>query len=101
MIAYNTTFVVHPSCEQVFLDYLRAEYIPMLGQMPLNLSLKRVQAHEEEADSVSLALSFDTLDEESLIAFLSTTGKEAADHLTARFGESVLGFSTVMHHLSL
>lgn len=99
MILYNTTFVLAPSTETDFLSFMREVYIPALEADTLVRTprLHRVIPQDKEANALSFALHFYAEGESHLQDILSNTGLRIADLLVKRFGEQVLGFSTIMH----
>lgn len=103
MIIYNTTFVMSPELEAAFLAFVRQEYIPCLlrGEVLHTPRLSRIISAEEGVDSVSIALSFDAPSEEILMGYMLSEGQEAPRKLIERFGESVVGFTTLMEQLAV
>lgn len=99
MVLYNTTFILAPSREASFLDFMRSVYLPALqhhGSVS-ELRLHRIQPREEGEDSLSFALHFYTPSEFHLQELLSDLGLTLAQRLVDTFGEEVVGFTTIMH----
>jgi len=101
MILYNTTFVLAPSTEIDFLSFMREVYIPALKADALvhTPRLHRITTQDKDANALSFALHFYAEGEPHLQDILSNTGLRLADLLVKRFGEQVLGFSTIMHEV--
>lgn len=103
MILYNTTFVMAPLSEGAFLEFMQEVYLPALAQDELikegSLRLHHIRQQGEEVDSISYALHFYTPTEYHLQDVLSNTGLRLAEALVARFGEAVIGFSTIMEEV--
>lgn len=99
MVLYNTTFIFAPSRQSDFLDFMRTVYLPALQQHASvsELRLHRIQPREEDEESVSYALHYYTPSEFHLQELLSDLGLNLAQQLVDRFGEEVIGFSTIMH----
>lgn len=100
MILYNTTFVMGEPSERAFLEFMKEVYLPTLAQDGLveegSLRLHRILPQGEDVDGISYALHFYTPTEYHLQDVLSNTGLRLAEALVARFGEAVVGFSTIM-----
>ena len=100
MILYTTTSVIGEPSERAFLEFMKEVYLPTLAQDELveegSLRLHRILPQGEDVDGISYALHFYTPTEYHLQDVLSNTGLRLAEALVARFGEAVIGFSTIM-----
>lgn len=99
MILYNTTFILAPESKTAFLSFMCEVYLPALqaNELVQHPRLHRIVPHEERPETLSFALHFYAEGEVHLQDILSNTGLHLADQLTKRFGEAVVGFSTIMH----
>lgn len=103
MISYNTTFMMTPQLEEEFLSFVRQVYIPgILSQGVLrNAQLKRIHQHDNDVDALSLALSFEANSHAELLDYLQSEGNVYPEQMLAKFGERVVGFTTMMEHIEL
>lgn len=103
MVSYNTTFMMSPLLEEEFLTFVREVYIPgILSQGILhNPQLRRIYQHDSDSDALSLALSFDANNYDELLHYLQSIGHLYPEQMLSKFGDSVVGFSTIMEHLVL
>lgn len=103
MITYNTTFMMHPTTEGEFIAFMREVYVPgILAEGVLRSPrLKRIEQHNEDDDALSFALSFEVETAEQLSQYLSTSAHRMPTLLVERFGERVVGFTTLMHEVEL
>lgn len=102
-VSYNTTFVMPPQLEAEFLAFMREVYVPgILAQGVLSRpEMRRIVSHEEGVDALSIALSFIAESHEVLSDYLQQEGHVYPEQLLRRFGEQVLGFTTLMEHIEL
>jgi|SRR5574344_524121 hypothetical protein len=97
---YNTTFHIERSIWDESLAFLRQEYIPKAmadGKLQKPM-LSRVMRTDEN-EGVSVALQFHVADEETLSAWFDETGHELHHQLLRRFGNAMMGFSTLLEEL--
>lgn len=97
MIVYNTTFHIDKAREEEGLAYLRTCFIPqaVAGGSLLRPRLMRVM-HTDDAEGSSYSVQFHVADEATLEAWYRTAGVALHRQLAARFGEQMVGFSTLL-----
>jgi hypothetical protein len=97
---YNTTFHIERAIWDESLAFLRQEYIPKAmadGKLQKPM-LSRVMRTDEN-EGISVALQFHVADEETLSAWFDETGHELHHQLLRRFGNAMMGFSTLLEEL--
>lgn len=97
MIIYNTTFHVSDEVERMFLDYIRLQYVPMAtadGIMK-NPILTRVMGSAHDG-GMSYALQMQAESVKELQKWCLGTGKTLSARISTHFGNSVVGFTTMM-----
>lgn len=101
MVIYNTTYNVHESVLDRWLNILRLNLIPSMTDDGCTVtSLLRVDyAVEEGYCNYALQLQFP--DREALDLWVSETKPSYDADLRRLFGEKVLSFSTVMYPIAL
>ncbi len=102
MIIYNTTFHVSDEVERTFLDYIRLQYVPMAiadGTMN-NPVLTRVMGSTHDGGT-SYALQLQAESVKALQKWCLGTGKTLSARISTHFGNSVVGFTTMMDVLDL
>lgn len=99
MVLYNTTFILSSGREASFLNFMHEVYLPALQghSYVTGLRLHRIQPREEQEEALSFALHFYTPTEHHLQELLSDLGLDLAQRLVDRFGQDVVGFTTIMH----
>ncbi len=102
MIVYNTTFVVMNSVKDNFLAWVRTVYVPHATQSRKLVApmLTRIIGSVEEGTE-SYAVQFRAHSEESLQEWKEEIGNALISDMTRRFGQQVMGFSTVMDKLEI
>lgn len=102
MIIYNTTYHVADEVQAEFIAWLRSEYVPRATAERLLLvpQLTRIIGSERDGGA-SFALQFRAMSVNSLEIWHHNTGNELAKDLTRRFGNKVVGFSTLMEKLDV
>lgn len=103
MITYNTTFVLTPDLLEPFVEFLREEYVPLVlhGGILCSPTLKLVEVEDTSNEAISLALSFEVKDYDELNDYFVRQKDLHSSSLLKRFGESVLGFTTLLKHIPL
>ncbi len=101
MIVFNTTFVTNESTENELIDFLRGTYIPAIEEVKIlhNPSLRRILLTEQQ-DAISLALHLEATDMDSLDEYLYRYAAGHSQLVVSRFGERVMGFSTIMEEIA-
>ncbi len=101
MIIYNTTFSVDPSAVKEFVEWIKEAYLPMAlsdGRLS-NPQLMRIMAQQEGGVAYALQLQADSLG--TLQRWYQGTGKELTGQMTSRFGQRIVGFSTMMEKIEI
>ncbi len=103
MIVYNTTFVMELTTSQEFIAFLRTRYIPSILETGLlhEPRLVRVLSEAGEPEAVSLALQFVANSMLELEEYMASSGAKQGQMLIERFGERVVGFTTLMEQIDL
>ena len=101
MIIFNTTYHVENSVLNEFIEFLKSDFIPAAetGSEMTHARLVKILSHQEEG--TSLALQFDVAIPEKLDDWYEATGDALNEKLQSRFGQKVLGFSTLMEEIAL
>lgn len=102
MIIYNTTFLVMDAVRDDFLAWVRTVYVPRAtqGRMLVAPTLARVMGSAEDG-AESYALQFRAHSAESLQEWKEAIGEVLIADMTRRFGNAVMGFSTMMAKIEL
>ena len=102
MIVYNTTFIVMDSVKDSFLSWVRTVYVPHATQSRKLVTpmLTRIIGSAEDG-AESYAVQFRAHSEESLQEWKQEIGNALINDMTRRFGQQVMGFSTMMDKLEL
>ena len=97
MIIYNTTFHIEECIQQDFIDYIRQNVIPQATKSGLLTSprFSRIFGEHEE-QGFSYALEFATESISTLEKWNKTESAAVITPLIEKFGDKVVGFSTVM-----
>ncbi len=102
MIIFNTTYHAYHTRKEEFIGWLKEIYIPTVLQHGAlqSLQLTRIFA-EDESEGVSLSLQFKTTDTEVLEAWHESCGAALIADMQKRFGNQVLGFSTLLEIIDI
>lgn len=102
MIVFNTTYHADNARKEEFIEWLKAVYIPaVLGHGALQEPrLTRIFA-EDESEGTSLSLQFNSPDTDTLQRWHRECGEPLLDDMRERFGNQVLGFSTLLEVIDL
>ncbi len=102
MIIFNTTYHADHARKDEFIGWLREVYIPTTLQHGIlqEPQLTRIFADNEE-EGVSLSLQFKTVDSEVLNRWHEECGATLMAEMRERFGNQVLGFSTLLEMIDL
>lgn len=98
MIVYNTTYRVDAGADAQFLSWVRESLIPMSvrsGELT-EPRLCRVETDDEKEEGRSYSLQFTVKSREILQRWYEEEGVRSSEEMTARFGNSVLGFVTLL-----
>jgi hypothetical protein len=97
MIIYNTTFHIEECIQQDFIEYIRQNVIPQATKSGLLTSprFSRIFGEEEEK-GFSYALEFATESVSTLEKWNKAESTAVITPLIEKFGDKVVGFSTVM-----
>lgn len=102
MIVYNTTFHVDKEILEECLAFLREHYIPKAAKSGFLHSprLMRVM-NQGEDEGVSLSVQFHVKNVDTLNYWLQKEGAAIHKALTGRFGQRLVGFSTLLEEIDL
>ncbi len=102
MIIFNTTYHADHTRKDEFIGWLKEVYIPTTLQHGSlhEPQLTRIFADNEE-EGVSLSLQFKTANSEVLSHWHEACGAALMAELQKRFGNQVLGFSTLLEVIDL
>lgn len=102
MIIYNTTYQIESSVLNDTLSWMRSSLIPSIvadGTLS-NPRMLRVIVDEAEMGHC-YSLQFDVLDEDTLLDWFESAGNELLSAISKRYGQKVLGFTTLLEVLEL
>lgn len=102
MIIFNTTYHADNARKDEFIDWLKESYIPTIVEHGLlrEPQLTRIFADNED-EGTSLSLQFKSPDTESLERWHEECGEALLAEMQKRFGDQVLGFSTLLEVIDL
>jgi hypothetical protein len=101
MIIFNTTFCADTSEEENCLHWIRQHYIPRAitsGDMHSPLLSKIMSDHTE---GVNYSLQLHVADMQILEKWYEHTGDKLHTDLCKKFGEKVVGFSTLLKKIEI
>lgn len=100
MIVYNTTFHVDKAAIEEGLSYLRQVYMPkaIASGFLRNPYLRRVMM-TDDAEGESFCVQFHVKNVETLNYWLENEGRALHQALSERFGQRMIGFSTLLEEL--
>jgi len=101
MIVFNTTFHIEDSVVQEAQAYLANEYIPqaMASGFLMHPKFRKVIKFEEGQKGENFCVQFHVKNIETLNLWSSQKGKQVNEALMHRFGQKVVGFSTLLDEL--
>lgn len=102
MIIYNTTFHVMNEVRADFLNWVRTVYVPQAtdNRMLFVPMLTKIIGSEQDGGE-SYALQFRVQSNETLEAWKQEVGVALTQQLVKRYGNKVVGFTTLMEKLDL
>lgn len=102
MIIFNTTYHLEQDVHDEAIEFLKKTYVPRAIASALLYSprLSRIYVQYEE-NGASYALTFRVKDMETLDKWMDTEGVVLDSELKDRFGERVIGFSTLLQRIEL
>ena len=101
MIIFNTTYCLDQSVLQSGLLWLKENYIPKAlasGQIHTP-RLSKILSNETEGANYSLQFMVESID--ILEIWYQSTGDDLSQEMNQRFGEKMLGFSTLLEEVPL
>lgn len=102
MLIFNTTLHLDDSVHDECLEYIKKTYIPRSLEHNLleQPSLSRIESRYEES-GLSYALQFKAKDMDMLNKWAEVIGDTLQEELTARYGNKVTGFVTLLEEIPL
>ncbi|WP_080903056.1 DUF4286 family protein [Parabacteroides sp. Marseille-P3160] len=103
MIIYNITFHIEQEVLTECLEYLKTDYIPKASGSGFltHPALRRILTDEEEVKNSSFSVQFQVKNVDTLQYWLETQGRALHQKLISRFGNQVVGFSTLLEDITL
>ena len=102
MLVYNITFHIDDSVHEEVVDYLKNEYIPEAGRNGFLVQPRLCRIHPSHGEAgQSYAIQFYVKDRKTLDNWLYSQGEKLHRQIIIRFGDKVVGFSTLMEELDL
>ncbi|WP_106829543.1 DUF4286 family protein [Parabacteroides pacaensis] len=100
MIIYNTTFHIEKEVLAECVDFLKKTYIPqaIASGFLMNPKMYRVVSSEDEGGE-SFSIQFSVKNTETLDYWMGKEGKACHRSLLERFGEKIIGFSTLLEEV--
>lgn len=85
------------------LDFLKKEYIPAASGSGFLFSprLRRILPYDENIEGENYSVQFKVKNVDTLNYWLAKEGAEMHKQLTGRFGQKVVGFSTLLEELAI
>ncbi|MCC8170470.1 MAG: DUF4286 family protein [Parabacteroides sp.] len=101
MLIYNTTFYIEKGVVSEGVDYLKKHYIPAAtaGGWATEPWMSRVLAASAPGDGESISVQFRIADADTLDRWIAQCGQLLQRSLAERFGEKMVGFSTVLEEI--
>jgi len=101
MIVYNTTFHIEDEILAESIEYLKSEYIPHAIKSGLLMQPVLRRVLQDVEDGTSLCVQFHVQNQETLHDWIRQDGIALQRKLTARFGNKMAGFSTLLDEIDL
>ena len=102
MIIFNTTYHVEEQILDEFLNYLKTEFVPAaIESQELKAPRMTRVLSQEQTNGHSFALQFEINELDGLDDWYNQTGEALNEEMISRFGEKVVGFSTLMEVVEL
>jgi len=101
MIVYNTTFHIENEILEECLQYLKKIYIPKAAASGFlhNPGLRKV-LHTRQEEGSSFSVQFHVKNMDTLNYWMEREGSLLHKDLTERFGNKVVGFSTLLEEIN-
>lgn len=101
MIIFNTTYCMDTDVHELCVGWLRNEYIPaaMASGQIHTPTLSKIFSQDADGENYSLQFKVESI--ETLQLWYETVGDQLQQELSARYGERVLIFTTLMDEISL
>ncbi len=102
MIIYNTTYTVSNADAKNFIIWAHEVYIPKAkeGGILTNPRLCQILTHKDE-ETECFSLQFEVESTALLNQWYAKNGKTLVDELVNTFGQSIVGFATIMNDITL
>lgn len=94
----NTSYIIDPSIEDVWLFWIKETYIPLVKQTDLCevVRLFKLQKIEEDHDN-TFAIQIDFLNDTKLHLYNNKYKSQFDSLMLKRFGNTVTAFRTILH----
>lgn len=103
MLVYNITFHIDADILQECLVFLKSEYIPQATNSGFMHSprMHRVLPYQEGMDAHSYAIQFRVKNMDTLNYWIENEGRNISKQLVDKFGQKVVGFTTVLEEIDI
>lgn len=101
MIIYNTTYQIDPSVHDEALSWIKEELIPSLLSSSHLKNPRLVRVMSDDKSNNSYSLQFEVEDIASLNDWYKTCGASIYAALTKKYGNNLLGFTTLLENIEL
>lgn len=102
MIIFNTTFHVEDNSCDNYISFMKETYIPQAANSGFLLEPRFAKIHaQHEQSGSSYSLQFKVKNVDTLNYWFEKEGLSLQNELTTRFGNTALGFVTLMEEIEL
>lgn len=101
MIIYNTTYQIDPSVHDEALAWIRLELIPSLSSSKHLKNPRLVRVMTDDESNKSYSLQFEVEDITTLNEWYKMHGASIYAGLTKKYGNNLLGFTTLLENIDL
>ncbi|MGL5637120.1 MAG: DUF4286 family protein [Bacteroidales bacterium] len=101
MIIYNTTYQVDPSIHDEAINWIKESLIPSLLKTQHLKNPRFVKVLTDDPNNNSYSLQFEVDSIADLNAWYKQVGAEIYSSLTNKYGNKLLGFTTLLENIEL
>lgn len=101
MIIYNTTYQIDPSIHEEALNWIKESLIPKILQTKHLTNPRLVKVLTDDPNNNSYSLQFEVDSVADLNTWYKQTGAAIYSDLTKKYGNKLLGFTTLLEHIEL